>query len=80
MTAVGKLKPTLANLEKCFQIRNMKFNGNKWKVMHLRRKTQVHKYKMEMEMYSLCSTRVEKHTGVTGGHPLSISHQDNGAI
>ena len=43
--------------------------------MHLGKKTPVHKYKMEM-----CSTKVEKYTGVTGGHPLSISHQDNGAI
>lgn len=46
--------------------------------MHLRKKTPVHKYKVEM--YSLCSTKVEKYTGVTEGHPLSISHQDNGAI
>jgi hypothetical protein len=68
----------MTNLEKCFQIRNMKFNGNKRKVMHLRRKTQVHKRKVEI--YSLCSTVVGKHKGVTKGHPLSISHQDNGAI
>lgn len=56
----------------------MKYNGNKWRAMHLRKKTQVHKYKMEIN--SLCSTKVEKYTGVTEGHPLSISQQDNGAI
>lgn len=46
--------------------------------MHLRRETQVHKYKMEM--YPLCSAMVEKYTGVTKGHQLSMSHQDNSAI
>lgn len=45
---------------------------------HLRRKTQVHKHKVRM--YSPCSIMVEKYTGVTEGHPLRISHQDNGAI
>ena len=73
-----KLKPALTNLEKCFCIRKIKVNGNKWRAMHLRRKTQAHKYKMET--YSLCSTMGETYTGVTEGHPLSTSHQDNGAI
>lgn len=35
----------------------MKLKGNKWRAMHLRRKTPVHKYKMEM--YSLYSTMGE---------------------
>lgn len=54
----------------------MKFNGNEQKKMHLRKKAHTHKYKMEM--YSLCSTTVEKYTGVTAGHWQSISHKGNG--
>lgn len=49
----------------------MKFNGNEREKMCLRKKAHTHKY--EMEMYSLCSTTVEKYTGVTAGHGQTLA-------